>query len=163
MGQRGLQGHQRRDFLRVANDHPPLWDWAVQWVARVGERYELHRARRLLMGDTSAAAFIDADAKLREHVAQLQRQCDWELADPQLAAPARKVLRVTKSYWPGLVVFVEHAWPDLDNNAAERALRPAVVGRKNYCSSGSQWSGHPKNGSCRDAIGGFVSAGAGLL
>jgi len=58
-----------------------------------------------------------------------------------LAAPARKVLRVMKSYWPGLVVFVEHPWLDLDNNAAERALRPAVVGRKNYYGSGSQWSG----------------------
>ena len=80
----------------------------MQWVARVGELYELHRTRRLLMGDTSAAAFIDAHAKLREHVAQLQRQCDSELADPQLGAPAHKELRVMKSNWPGLVVFVEH-------------------------------------------------------
>ena len=28
-----------------------------------------------------------------------------------------------------------------NNNAAERALRPAVVGRKNFYGSGSQWSG----------------------
>lgn len=134
--------HQRRDFLRVANDHPALWDWAVQWVQRVGELYALHRARRALMHTPGAAAFIEADAKLRDHVALLQRRCDSELADPQLARPAHKVLRVMKSYWPGLVVFVEHAWLDLDNNAAERVLRPAVVGRKNYYGSGSQWSGH---------------------
>jgi transposase len=133
--------HQRRDFLRVANDHPSLWDWAVQWVQRVGELYELHRARRALMHDTTSTPFIEADSKLRDHVALLQRQCDSELADLQLAGPARKVLRVLKSYWPGLVVFVEHPWLDLDNNAAERALRPAVVGRKNYYGSGSLWSG----------------------
>jgi len=48
---------------------------------------------------------------------------------------------VMKSYWPGLIVFIEFPWLDLDNNAAERALRPAVVGRKNYYGSGSQWSG----------------------
>jgi len=29
----------------------------------------------------------------------------------------------------------------MDNNAAERAIRPAVLGRKNFYSSGSQWSG----------------------
>ena len=33
-------------------------------------------------------------------------------------------------------------WQGTHNNAAERALRPAVVGRKNYYGSGSQWSGH---------------------
>jgi transposase len=133
--------HQRRDFLRVANGHPALWGWAVQWVQRVGGLYELHGARRTLMNCTSSAAFIEADARLRDHVALLQQQCDAELADPQLATPARKVLRGLKSYWPGLVVFVEHPWLDLDNNAAERELRPAVVGRKNFYGSGSQWSG----------------------
>lgn len=63
------------------------------------------------------------------------------MADLELAAPACKVLRVMKSYWPGLVVFVEHPWLDLDNDVAERALRPAAVGRRNYYGSGSQWSG----------------------
>lgn len=29
---------------------------------------------------------------------------------------------------------------DLDNNAVERALRPAVVARKNFYGSGSEWS-----------------------
>jgi transposase len=48
---------------------------------------------------------------------------------------------VLRSYWPGLVEFVEHPWLDLDNNAAERALRLAVVGRKNFDGSGSRWSG----------------------
>lgn len=133
--------HQRRDFLRVANDHPTLWAWAAQWVQHIGQLYELHRARRQQMVAPSSSVFMAADATLREHVLLLQQRCDEQLGDPQLAAPARKVLRVMKSYWPGLVVFVEHPWLDLDNNAAERALRPAVVGRKNYYGSGSQWSG----------------------
>ena len=93
------------------------------------------------MAAPSSVAFIEAHARLREHVLVLQQRCDEQMADLELAAPARKVLRVMKSYWPGLVVFVEHPWLDLDNNAAERALRPAVVGRKNYYGSGSQWSG----------------------
>jgi transposase len=46
-----------------------------------------------------------------------------------------------RAYWPGLVLFLNHPWLDLDNNASERALRPAVVGRKNFYGSGSPWSG----------------------
>jgi transposase len=143
--------HQRRDFLRVANDHPTLWAWAMQWVQGVGELYALHRVRRELFGEGFAPgneadtlttpAYIDADTRLRAHVVMLQQRCAAELADTQLAPPARKVLRVLQSYWPGLLTFVEHPWLDLDNNAAERALRPAVVGRKNFYGSGSQWSG----------------------
>ena len=133
--------HQRRDFLRVANDHPDLWAWAAQWVQHIGQLYELHRLRRQQLGAPTAAVFIAADTQLREHVQRLEQRRDEELADPELASPARKVLKVMKSYWPGLVVFIEHPWLDLDNNAAERALRPAVVGRKNYYGSGSQWSG----------------------
>ena len=54
---------------------------------------------------------------------------------------ARKVLKSMKIHWGGLTVFVEQPWLPMDNNAAERALRPAVVGRKNFYGSGSQWSG----------------------
>jgi transposase len=68
-------------------------------------------------------------------------QCQSGLDDAQLGAPARKVLRTMRRYWSGLVLFLDHPWLDLDNNASERALRPAVVGRKNYYGSGSQWSG----------------------
>ena len=134
--------HQRRDFLRVANNHPDLWAWAAHWVQHIGQLYELHRVRRQQLGAPTAPAFMAADTRLREHVRLLEQRCNEELADPQLAGPARKVLKVMKSYWPGLIVFIEHPWLDLDNNAAERALRPAVVGRKNYYGSGSQWSGH---------------------
>lgn len=114
--------HQRRDFLRVASDHPALWVWAMQWVERIGELYELHRARRMLMNDASSVAFVETDSKLREHVALLDRQRDSQLADPQLAAPARKVLRVMKSYWPGLVAFVENPLTWTTTVGADRKL-----------------------------------------
>jgi transposase len=54
---------------------------------------------------------------------------------------ARKVLQSMKNHWAGLTVFVEQPWLALDNNTAERAIRPAVVGRKSFYGSGSQWSG----------------------
>lgn len=133
--------HQRRDFLRLANDHPALWDWAMRWVEQIGQLYALHASRRAHAADTQAAAFAQPDAQLRELLAQMSRQCEAGLHDAQLARPARKVLRTMRAYWPGLVLFLEHPHIGLDNNASERALRPAVVGRKNFYGSGSQWSG----------------------
>lgn len=134
--------HQRRDFLRLANDHPALWDWAMGWVEKIAQLYRLHALRREHY-DSAAdqAAFIASDVQLRELIASMAQHCQAGVADAQLPAPARKVLRTMRTYWPGLVLFLEHPWLDLDNNAAERALRPAVVGPKNFYGSGSQWSG----------------------
>jgi transposase len=38
-------------------------------------------------------------------------------------------------------VFVDHPEVGMDNNVAERDARLAVVGRKNFYGSGSEWSG----------------------
>jgi transposase len=134
--------HQRRDFLRLANDHPTLWHWAMGWVEQIAQLYRLHALRRELYDDaTDQAAFVASDVQLRELIGSMDIGGQTGLADEQLAAPARKVLRTMRAYWPGLVLFLDHPWLDLDNNAAERALRPAVVGRKNFYGSGSQWSG----------------------
>lgn len=133
---------QRRDFPRLAADHPTQWDWAMGWVEQIAQLYLLHALRRRHYDDaTDPAAFMAIDTELRELITSMDQRCQAGLIDTELAAPARKVLRTMRVYWPGLVLFLEHPGLDLDNNAAERALRPAVVGRKNFYGSGSPWSG----------------------
>lgn len=132
--------HQRRDFLRVANDHPVLWDWAMDWVQRIGELYTL-QARRRLEWSKGEPQWCDTDQQLRAWVQTMQQDWQSQLRDPSLGAAAHKVLRNVRQYWPGLTLFLAHPLLDLDNNKAERALRGAVVGRKNYYGSGSAWSG----------------------
>jgi transposase len=48
-----------------------------------------------------------------------------------------KAVRYMLERWTGLTRFVENARIPLDNNAAERALRGPVVGRKNHYGSRS--------------------------
>ena len=43
--------------------------------------------------------------------------------------------------WPRLEVFLEHGQVEVDNNWAENALRPIVLGRKNFLHIGSEWAG----------------------
>ena len=132
--------HQRRDSLRAANDHPALWDWAMGWVQRIGQLYTLH-ARRRLEWSKREPQWSDTDQQLRAWVQSMHQDWQSQLQDPALGAPAHKVLRNVRQYWPGLTLFLAHPLLDLDNNQAERALRGAVVGRKNYYGSGSAWSG----------------------
>ena len=49
-----------------------------------------------------------------------------------------KALTYMLRLWPGLTVFLNNPEVPLDNNAAERALRGVVVGRKNHYGSRSK-------------------------
>jgi transposase len=130
--------HVRRDFLAVARSWPDQEAWALGWVERIGELYQLNDARRAVLEEP--AAFASADARLREAVTALGAQGESELAGP--LHPARQqVLESLGNHWTGLTVFVEHPEVPMDNNTAERAERGPVVGRKNYYGSGAVWAG----------------------
>ena len=45
------------------------------------------------------------------------------------------------SNWPALTTFLDHGAVPIDNNAAENAIRPLAVGRKNWLFVGSQLAG----------------------
>jgi transposase len=132
--------HQRRDLLDLANAYPDLAVWSLAWVQCIGDLFALHAARR--DAPPGGTQYAELDRKLRSTVQEIADQRDAALADPTLPAPAVKVLESMRKHWPGLTTFVEQPALPLENNAAERALRMAVVGRKNFYGSGSPWSGH---------------------
>jgi transposase len=130
--------HVRRDFLDAGKSYEELFGWAEQWVARINELFHRNgRRRKLRAGST---AFTREDALLRESVKQMREQAESELKEKNLHHRRRYVLKSLLVHWDGLVVFVEHPEIPMDNNASERALRTAVVGRKNYYGSGAIWS-----------------------
>lgn len=131
--------HQRRDFLNLANEYPQLSAWAMGWVDRVGELFRLYEQRTEAAEDS--AAYRTLQGQLRSCLRTMARERHRALAEPQLPAPAVKLLQSMQRHWRGLREFVRHSHVPPDNNAAERALRPAVVGRKNFYGSGSEWSG----------------------
>jgi transposase len=131
--------HQRRDFLELANDYPEVSPWAMEWVDAIAELYQLN-ALRLQAPDGSAERAAH-HADLQQAVHRMADERDTALADPLLAEPAAKVLQSMTVHWTGLTVFVDHPGVPMDNNVAERDARLAVVGRKNFYGSGSEWSG----------------------
>jgi transposase len=129
--------HVRRDFVKLARTWPTQESWALAWVERIGQLYQLNDAR--LEVKDEPAAFRPADATLRAAVTALGAQGESELADANLHPARRKVLESLGDHWTGLTVFVEHPEVPMDNNTAEQ--RGPVVGRKNYYGSGAIWAG----------------------
>jgi transposase len=132
--------HQRRAFIEAERGRPELHAWASAWLGRIAELYRLNAAR-LQAGPPGTAAFAAAEAPLRQALAALAQAAAAEQAQPELAPACRKVLASLDAHWAGLTVFVDHPEVPMDNNAAERAERGPVVGRKNYYGSGAVWAG----------------------
>jgi transposase len=131
--------HQRRDLLNLANEHPTLAAWAMQWVDRIGKLFDLYERRG--GAEPDSAAYRTEHQQLRMALRNMARERTRALRDPQLPEPAVKLLKSMQRHWQGLREFVRHRKVPPDNNAAERALRLAVVGRKNFYGSASEWSG----------------------
>ena len=121
--------HQRRDFLTLANDYPPLAEWAMSWVDRIGELFKLYDERA--EAAPRSLAYRRLHGKLRSGLRTMARERHRALADRELSEPARKLMQSMQRHWRGLREFVHHREVPPDNNSAERALRGPVVGR-NY-------------------------------
>jgi transposase len=132
--------HQRRDFIEVERGRPELHAWASAWLARISDLYRLNAAR-VRVWQQDPLAFAAADQEVQAAVAAMARVAEEEQTQAALAPACRKVLESLTMHWAGLTVFVAHPEVPMDNNAAERAERGPVVGRKNYYGSGAVWAG----------------------
>ena len=69
---------------------------------------------------------------------------EWLIAQRLQLAKAdatAKAIDYTLSNWRGLTRFLDDGDVPIDNNAAENAVRPLVIGRKNWLFVGSQQAG----------------------
>jgi hypothetical protein len=53
------------------------------------------------------------------------------------SSPLGKAIAYMYARWNKLAIYVNHAQLNIDNNLVENAIRPSVIGRKNYLFSGS--------------------------
>jgi transposase len=137
--------HVRRDFLSAARSWPELAPWMWKWIEDIRTLYRLNTARLAVWDDTvplahQPSAFVERHRALTEHLGDMQVRCEMYRRERHLHRAKRQILESLHNHWDGLTVFVARPEVALDNNAAERALRNPVVGRKNYYGSGSIWS-----------------------
>ena len=115
-------------------DHP-----ATQMLAVIGELYDVEahwRERALVADETSEQAFALRKRLRREHSAPLIARLEaLLLANLHGVLPQSllgKALHYLHEQWPKLVRFLDDGRYPIDNNACENAIRPFVIGRKNW-------------------------------
>ena len=127
--------HMRRYFIRAGDADRSLADWARSWVELIGALYAARAAMDAATPDS--AAYRDGAAAFWASLERIDTQRRAQGASPGLHPRAAKVLATLDREWEGLARHQRFADLPLDNNAAERALRNPVIGRKNYYGSGS--------------------------
>jgi len=150
--------HVRRDFLQLRLGGQEDQLWADSWIDRIAKLYELNERRLTLAKSQNgpeslpapfvelepermrSSGYAQADEALHQALGEMAQQSAQELAQNQPSRLRRKVLDSLQTHWPGLTLFADHPQIPMDNNGAERAIRPGALGRKNYYGSASRWS-----------------------
>lgn len=137
--------HVRRDFLSAARSWPEIAPWMWKWIEDIRTLYRLNTARLAVWDATlplerQPPEFVTRHHALTTYLQEIQVRCEMYRREKALHPAKRPILDSLHNHWNGLTVFVTRPAVAMDNNAAERALRNPVVGRKNYYGSGSVWS-----------------------
>ena len=127
--------HAKRKYEDIAEHWPVA---CAEIGALIGELYAIERVvPGPFPGDAAAPALR---RQLRQDRSRPLLDQIWEWATAQVGLPRSdfgKAVRYMLERWVGLTHFVDDPCVPLDNNAAERALRGPVVGRKNHYGSRS--------------------------
>jgi hypothetical protein len=128
--------HVRRKFydLYVA-DRSPL---AAEALQRIGLLYLIEREIRGQPVGTRAEIRSDRSAPM---LAELKVWLDATLLMVSAKSPLANAIQYTRLRWAALTRFVDDGRIEIDNNAAERAIRALVLGRRNYLFAGSDVGG----------------------
>ena len=121
---------------------------AVVALARIGFFYDVEReAEKIIDEQQLDAAQADAWRLKMRRERTLPKLCefaDWLDAQAMLVlpkSPIAQAINYARNHWQALLRFTEHGFLNIDNNASERAMRPAALGRKNYLFAGSDEGG----------------------
>jgi transposase len=127
--------HAKRKYEEIAEHWPVA---CAEIGALIGELYAIERVvPGPFPGDAAAQALR---RELRQERSRPVLDRIWQWATVQVGLPRSdfgKAVRYMLERWAGLTRFVDDPCVPLDNNAAERALRGPVVGRKNHYGSRS--------------------------
>lgn len=88
----------------------------------------------------------DVRKAVRQHSSTRKVEALWLWLDDNLKRLPQKsgtaeAIRYALSRWKSLCRFLEDGTIEIDNNAAERAIRPIALGRKNWLFAGSDKGG----------------------
>jgi transposase len=139
--------HVRRRFYEIAQaQDSPL---AQEALTRIGALYAIETALR---GQPPEQRCAVRQARAGPLLAALHDWLEATLRTLSRKAALAEAIRYTLTLWPALTRYCDDGRIEIDNNAAERALRACALGRKNYLFAGAD-SGGERAARCYSLIG----------
>lgn len=130
------KAHARRKYYDVyVADRSPT---AAEALRRIGQLYAIEREIRGQSPQVRSQVRTERAAPILE---ELQGWLTLEQRSLSVKSPLSAAIQYTLSLWSALNRYVRDGSIEIDNNAAERAIRALVLGRRNYLFAGSDAGG----------------------
>lgn len=128
--------HVRRKFYDLQQAHAsPL---AAEALERIGALYAIEREIRGRSPDERREVRL---ARARPLLDALHEWLQTTLGKLSRKSDVASAIGYALGRWPALLRYADDGAIEIDNNAAERALRTVALGRKNYLFAGSNAGG----------------------
>ncbi len=128
--------HVRRKFFDIEQAHAsPLAGDALKRIA------ELYAVESEIRGRPPDERKEVRQARSVPLIASLHGWMQHTLAKVSRKSEIARAIRYALGRWPALLRYCDDGLLEIDNNAAERALRAVAIGRKNYLFAGSDAGG----------------------
>lgn len=128
--------HLRRDFHdEWTSSKSPI---AFEAINRIGVLYDIERR---INGCSAQERLAVRQAESKPVAAAFKRFAEEQLDPISGKSDVAKAFRYALKRWPSFTLFLEDGRIAIDNNPAERAIRPIVLGRKNFLFVGSDAGG----------------------
>lgn len=128
--------HLRRDFHDVWKATGSAL--AKEALERIGALYDIERR---IAGQPTENRLAVRQEHSAPKVEALRAWLETELPRLPGKGELAKAMRYGLKRWQAFTLFLEDGTVAIDNNAAERAIRPIALGRKNYLFAGSNAGG----------------------
>lgn len=136
----GCMAHVRRNFVKVIDARgkgvkkPGSADVALEYIRKLYAIEKVSREKGLSADETREMRKEKAAPILEEFRSWMEERIHRTPPEGLLG----KALRYALNHWPKLIRYLDDGRISIDNNAAENAIRPFVIGRKAWL-----FSGHP--------------------
>jgi hypothetical protein len=129
--------HTRRKFhdIHVVHASPTT----TEALARIGALYGIEEDIR---GKPAKFRSAIRQARAKPMLDQLHNWMEKMLRSLSTKSETAGAIRYALSHWRALTRYVDDGLLEIDNSAAERALRAVAIGRKNYLFMGADSGGH---------------------
>lgn len=128
--------HLRRDFHDIwkATGSPIARDA----LERIGRLYDIERE---IAGQPAERRRDVRQTRSRPHAEAFRAWCERQLAGLPGKGDLARAMRYALKRWGAFTLFLDDGRVAIDNNPAERAIRPIALGRRNWLFAGSDAGG----------------------